>query len=79
MINQSATIQCDNFLHAMRLHSIALGLGLHSTYRPNGGTDDAHDTPITHTIGLLGEPQKINDFLRNYGQGYETTQFQVES
>lgn len=62
-----AVIECQDVHHVLRLQSIARGLGLRSSYLPFGGTDDAHDKPIVHALGLLGDPQVVHDFVRNYG------------
>jgi hypothetical protein len=66
MESDLATVQCKNVEQALQLQALARGLGLNSTYFPIGGTDEAHDRPVVHTLGLQGEPAKVQDFLRKY-------------
>lgn len=64
---ETALIVCQSAGHALRLHKIGFDLGLRVTYFPVGGTDAAHDQAVTHNLGVMGDPQKVNDFVRNYG------------
>lgn len=65
--SSAALIVAQSAGHALRLHKIAYDLGLRVTYFPVGGIDEAHQTEVTHNLGIMGDAQKVNDFVRNYG------------
>ena len=67
MESDLATMECANVAQALKLQVIARHLGLRSTYFPIGGTDEAHDRPIVHVLGLQGDPEILQDFVRTYG------------
>jgi len=66
-MNDVAAIECQNLEQALKLIEIARGLGFQTTYFPLGGIDNQQAEPIRHFMGILGNTERVNNFLQNYG------------
>lgn len=47
---------------ALRLLALARCHYLRASYHPHGGTDRTHDTPVTHTVWVMGNEIAVLKF-----------------
>lgn len=53
---------CQSAGYAIAALQLARNLCLRATYIPSGGTDCKRDTPVTHTLWVMGDKKQVERF-----------------